>query len=291
MRNRSGHLLRRQVYSAFTLIELLVVIAIIAILAAILLPVLSQAQVRAQTIRCLNNNRQIGLATVMYAGDNGDRVTPLNTDAYPPPNPAPQGVYWWFQYLANGAYVTTATNNNINNNVWRCPAVAQADLISPMTYGIQLEGYGPMEGNGTIASYANNPDVSPNNAPGILRFGTVMGYSGPQGGRKLTTLHRPSQLWLIGDVGIPKIASQYGVNSFPSGGYNTEFSTRQPYPPGLLPAQGWAGTFNAGLAYIKQAACRHARRASFSCCDGHSEVWKWQDLDSDKNDVFAIYNY
>jgi len=274
VKRRRLHCLQRRGYSCkrgFTLIELLVVIAIIAILAAMLLPALAKAQDQARALKCLSNSKQIGLSLMLYAADNHDTPPPLNTDAYPPPNPAPPNVFWYFQYLGNGKYITADT---ISNNVWRCPSVLDSDLISGDTYGVKLEGYGPMEGN--------------EDGAGIIRFGIVGGQA--MGSRKFTSLMRPSQLWLVGDVGVPKNAAQAANNAFPSGGYTTEFSTRQPNPPGLNPGEGWI-TSTAPGNIPKQPACRHNERAVFSFCDGHSESWRWRDLVTDKDDVWALDSY
>ena len=61
------------------------VIAIIAILAAMLLPALAKAKERARITQCKNNLHQLGLATLMYANDNGDRLPDLRNN----------GVWFW----------------------------------------------------------------------------------------------------------------------------------------------------------------------------------------------------
>jgi prepilin-type N-terminal cleavage/methylation domain-containing protein/prepilin-type processing-associated H-X9-DG protein len=78
--------------AGFTLIELLVVIGIIAILAGLLLPALARAKERGRATQCLNNQKQMGFATSMYAQDN---------DYYPPGRIA--GVTQWDLSIAGYA--------------------------------------------------------------------------------------------------------------------------------------------------------------------------------------------
>lgn len=248
--------MRRVRTSAFTLVELMVVIAIIAVLLGLLLPALTSAKQKARGAKCTNNLKQVGMAFLLYAGDSNDQLPPFNSGGpFRSPTTPHNPTNWWYQILSDRKYLPSVS---VPGGVWRCPAVKDEDINAP--FGVAMEGYGPLEntnrvtGLPSIINYASDHD------------GTVWGSA------RLSEITRSSQIWLVGDVGIPK-----DLDRIPAGGYKTEVCT---FPPSAF------GLWSQPLP--KQPACRHDARAGVFFVDGHIEAWNNGSLAANTGDLFAL---
>ncbi len=142
----------------FTLIELLVVIAIIAILAGMLLPALARAKTKAQTVRCVSNEKQISLGYLLYAGDQLDFLPVAGTEV-------PVGSGWvapsrWFAEIS--PYIATENPNFTNlvakNKVVACPTAKIGTNVIPANVP-GYQGYGGYAHNYAYLGYTQADHV------------------------------------------------------------------------------------------------------------------------------------
>ncbi len=194
----TGDFKMRRERADFTLIELLVVIAIIAILAGMLLPALSKARAAAQKSNCISNLKQLGTATIMYAGDNHDFFPIANAKW----GTNPHGIVSWKPQIlpyvgtkfADKATMADESNaRRLCTGVFACPAWRAGNMTSDTlkeqlgpggAYMVYGGGYGYNFGNGTEP---------------MPHMGYLVGSANVVNGCKVTMLRHPSETLVIGE--------------------------------------------------------------------------------------------
>lgn len=180
----------------FTLIELLVVVAVMGLLAALLLPAINSSIDKGKTSKCISNLRQLGSATILYAGDHGGKLPNICDVDYSKAFSAAASNAWWPSLLV--PYVKKAGTSN-TDDFWRCPSMPPSDVTTNTGARTLNYGYGPVK-------------------PLYIDF---ISANNPQGSLSIAAISRASSLWMFGDIGKPK-------GSKPSDGYTGAASFERP---------------------------------------------------------------